>query len=180
MITRANTTSLVLASLSWASISSAEIPTLPPDRLKAYGFTTEQSIESKPCIFRLILDQAVFNEIVPKLLELGMLGNGQSLEFASHHTVSLENVLSLSIMFVLTRQAYATNPTMDGCVFEGHFLVPDDYGHAQDRLAYSFEFDRALFNRIDWDRMEARNLVKVAKEFHLSEWDTREVGKEPN
>jgi hypothetical protein len=72
-----------------------------------------------------------------------MLGNG----FCGFREPSLcwhgKNVWSLSMMSVMVQQTYRDNAGVDRCAFEGHFLVPDDYGHARDKLAYSFDFDRS-------------------------------------
>jgi len=136
------------------------------------------SLEATPCTFKLTLDQTRFNEIMPRLLEKGMLGNGESLQTANQHFTGMETVWSLSIMAALVQQTYRLNPKVDRCAFEGRFLVPDDYGHSRDQPAYTFDFDRALYKRIDWDRMEARNLMKVAKRFRFSDWVGQEMHKE--
>jgi hypothetical protein len=81
-------------------------------------------------------------------------------------------------MSVMVQQTYRDNAGVDRCAFEGHFLVPDGYGHARDKLAYSFDFDRSTFKLIDWDRMESRNLMKVVKRFRISDWVKQEMGKE--
>jgi hypothetical protein len=153
-------------------------PVLTAELLDDYGFTTKQSLDAKPCTFRLTLDQTRFNEIMPKLLKQGMIGQGQSLEFANQHLTGMETTWSLTMVSLLVAQTYRTNLNIDRCAFEGRFLVPDDYGNAQDRLVYSFDFDRALFKRIDWTRMELRKLPTVAKHFQYSDWAVRTVGKE--
>jgi hypothetical protein len=172
------TCTAVLLTLCLSNGVAAETPLLTRQILEAYGFSTEQPQGMTPCVFKLLLDQTRFNEIMPRLLEKGMLGIGQTLEAANHHFASMETIWSVSIMAALVKQTYQADPKIDRCRFEGHFLVPDDYGHAQDQLAYSFDFDRPLFKRIDWDRMEARSLMKIGKQFHLSDWVKHEVAKE--
>jgi hypothetical protein len=164
--------------LCLAPLARADQPALTAEFLDDYGFTTQQSLDTKPCTFRLTLDQTRFRAIMPKLLKQGTLGQGQSLEFANQHFVAMETTWSISMIGVLVPQTYRMNPKVARCAFEGHFLVPDDYGNAQDKLVYSFDFDRALFTRVNWDRMELRNIQKVAKNFRLSDWVVHAVGEE--
>jgi hypothetical protein len=159
-------------------ISLADTPVMTDEILKTYGFSNVQSLEASPCALKLTLDQTTFNEIMPLLMEKGMLGNGESLQAANQHFTGMEIVWSVSMMSALVQQTYRLNPKTDRCTFEGRFLVPDKYGHAQDKPAYTFDFDRALYKRIDWDRMEARNLMKVSKSFHISDWVSLEMNKE--
>jgi len=159
-------------------VSFADPPVVPEKILETYGFLTAQSLEKNPCTFKLTLDQTRFIEIMPRLIETGMLGNGESLQFANQHFAGMETGWSVSMMSALVQQTYRLNPKIDRCTFEGRILVPDDYGHTQDKLAYTFDFDRTLYKRIDWDRMEARNLMKVAKRFHFSDWVKQEMSKE--
>jgi hypothetical protein len=153
-----------------SGVSLADHPVMTDEILQTYGFSTVQSLEANPCAFKLTLDQTRFNEIMPRLIEKGMLGNGESLQAANQHFTGMEIVWSVSMMSALVQQTYRLNPKTDRCTFEGRFLVPDNYGHAQDKPGYTFDFDRALYKRIDWDRMEARNLMKVAHRFHISDW----------
>jgi hypothetical protein len=60
-------------------LSLADPPVMTDEILKTYGFTKVQSLEANPCAFKLTLDQTRFNEIMPRLIEKGMLGNGESL-----------------------------------------------------------------------------------------------------
>jgi hypothetical protein len=70
------------------------------------------------------------------------------------------------------------NPKIDRCHFESHASVPDDFGNAMDHILFSDDFDRALFKKINWEKMETRNLVKVATHFKMSDWFLIQASKE--
>jgi len=42
--------------------------------------------------------------------------------------------------------------------------------HRQKELVLSFGFDRALFEKIEWNNFEVFNLRLVAPEFQFSQW----------
>ena len=50
-----------------------------------------------------------------------------------------------------------------------YILAPDLYGNPGKEYCYSFDFDRELYQRINWERFQAENIKHIAPNFTTSE-----------
>ena len=82
------------------------------------------------------------------------------------------NMISMGFIFqmlpVATKEVYDNNKGADHCVFTQSLSVVDDYGNDKKILMFSYNFTRALYNKINWDHFPAQNMVKVGPEFHFN------------
>jgi hypothetical protein len=90
----------------------------------------------------------------------------------------MEFAWTLNVSSMLLKQDYDKNPKIDRCRFDSHASVPDDFGNVVDHVLFSYDFDRALFKKINWDKRETRNLIKVAPHFKMSDWFMIQASKE--
>ncbi|HWG06028.1 MAG TPA: hypothetical protein VG271_13525 [Beijerinckiaceae bacterium] len=88
-------------------------------------------------------------------------------------------------MFILTFAAvstvmaeYRSDKALDKLRFSIDLADTDIYGQENVTPAITFDFDRALFQRINWDNFETQNLGKVAKNFRIAPWMMQKVGAE--
>lgn len=86
---------------------------------------------------------------------------------------------------------YATHPTgVDVCRFEARAYSADIYGRDVTQALFSFTFDKATYDKVVWDRIDANNLPRIVSAFsyggyarerlHLpADAGTREVAAAP-
>lgn len=84
---------------------------------------------------------------------------------------------SVSIFFTcaIVPEIYK-NTNLDEVHFRAYLMSPDDYGNNKKHLIYSFNFNRKLNEKINWDNMTANSFMKVAPGFRFSEWYDQATG----
>jgi hypothetical protein len=138
------------------------------------GGSVNTKTESGQRVVSITVDRSTVNRDFEKLQALKLLNPDISQTFIATHQnpAGLAIANQLAVMAVIVE--YRTQKT-DKCAFVAYFLVPDDYGHQQKIPLFAFGFDRALYNRINWDNFDNTNLSKVAHGYKLSSWATAHI-----
>lgn len=160
-----------------ASQSRAESVPTDPETLSAalgsfmdvIGGSTETKSEPGQRVISIVIDRNTVNGELSTLQRLGLINPDMNQTYFRAHENLLSFVVSLQASTMAVIAEYRAEKT-DRSLVNVFFLVPDDYGQKQKQQAYSFTFDRALFNRINWDNFDNSNLPKVAHEFQYSPW----------
>lgn len=69
---------------------------------------------------------------------------------------------------VATKPVYEENANADKCSFEQTVTILDDYGNNKTVRAFSYNFTRAIYRKINWDNFPAQNMIKVAPGFRIN------------
>jgi hypothetical protein len=135
------------------------------------GGSVDAKTESGQRVISVTVDRNKVNRDFEKFQALKLLNPDITQTFIATHQnpAALAIATQLAVMAVIVE--YRTQKT-DKCSFVAYFLVPDDYGHQQKIPLFAFGFDRALYNRINWDNFDNTNLSKVAHGYKLSSWAT--------
>jgi hypothetical protein len=133
------------------------------------GGKVETSTDKNPGKITLTLDQAKAIENWKVFQKIGLLNEDFDQSYVNSHRIAITMVISLGgAMFAVLAQYRDTK--IDKTNFAVYAQLTDLFGHDQTQLLYSFGFDRALFNKINWDKFETANLMKVAPGFTISPW----------
>jgi hypothetical protein len=135
------------------------------------GGSVDAKTESGQRVVSVTVDRNKVNRDFEKFQALKLLNPDITQTFIATHQnpAALAIATQLAVMAVIVE--YRTQKT-DKCSFVAYFLVPDDYGHQQKIPLFAFGFNRALYNRINWDNFDNTNLSKVAHGYKLSSWAT--------
>ena len=62
-----------------------------------------------------------------------------------------------------------------------YIISPNDYGQMEKNLAYSFQFNRMLFNEINWSHFDCNvnDFQKITQNFVATPWITKKLNNEP-
>lgn len=136
---------------------------------KLVGGTVEAKTESGRRVISITVDRNKVNRDFEKFQALKLLNRDITQTFIATHQnpAALAIATQLAVMAVITE--YRTEKT-DKSAFVTYFLIPDDFGQVKKIPVFAFGFDRALFNRINWDNFDNSNLSKVAQGYKLSAW----------
>ncbi len=74
--------------------------------------------------------------------------------------------------------AYQTDSKLDKINVKGALTMPDDYGQIQTQSIYSFKFTRSLYAKVNWLKLDADRLVKIAPDFTFSPWMQSQMEEE--
>jgi hypothetical protein len=139
--------------------------------LMTVGVTETIEWAKTPRQIAIILDR---NAVIASLRgreEAGVLNPVFTAGYINTHKNSLVIVTGLVHSAMEVDDAYRNTN-----INQSHVLVvmmlADDYGHQQQIPLFSFGFDRAMYNKIDWEHFDPANIPKVALNFQYSPWAT--------
>ena len=114
-------------------------------------------------------DQSNYMDALPGLLKAGLLNPN----YVTENRIRLAPT-QLTTGFMLTtipsfiQDTYRDDPRVDSCLFSVNVIDSDDYGNEQKTMFVKFSFNRKLFERINWAKFQAENIVKVAPGFSFN------------
>jgi hypothetical protein len=116
-------------------------------------------------------DQEKVIAAMPSLKQMGIINPDL--------TETAMNVLPLSLTGVVLTETYAAaipaiyseKTAINSLRVIGAITSADTYGNVASHVAMSFGFDRSLYQRINWEHFDVRNIMKVARgPATLSQW----------
>lgn len=133
------------------------------------GGSVDAKIQNGQKVVSITIDRDKVDRDFKKFQALQLLNSDITETFINTHQnpAPLSIATQLAVMAVIVE--YRTQKT-DHCAFVAVFLVPDDYGQLQKIPVFAFGFDRALFNKINWDNFDNSKLSKVAYQYKTSSW----------
>lgn len=139
--------------------------------LMTVGVTQTIDWTKTPRQIAITLDR---NAVIASLQEkeqAGLLNPVFTAGYINTHKNSLAIVTGLVHSAMELDEAYQ-NTNTDRSRVRVVMVLADDYGHRQKIPLFSFGFDRALYNKIDWEHFDPADIPKVAQNFRYSPWAT--------
>jgi hypothetical protein len=131
-----------------------------------YGFSITPHATGSSCSVTMTLAEKTFVDSIPELKQIGLLNN----ELTQTAINSKPNMISMAFVIemlpVATREVYDSNKNVDICEFSQSLLAVDDYGNDKKIPMLTYEFSRSLYKKVNWDKFQAQNLMKIAPKFH--------------
>lgn len=156
-------------STTFAQSDNSEKPSLSVNQVfGVFGFTTSTSIDHGPCRVTSTLDKQAFLQKVPALQALGMLNPDLTMADINTKPAMLAAAFAMQMTPVVTKETFENNPSVNICSFVVNLKEANVYGHTVDDNILSYSFDRATFDKINWDQFDATNMPKVAQRFLLN------------
>jgi hypothetical protein len=152
---------------------SARANLKPHDDLQAVlmtiGVTQALDRAKTPPQTVITLDRNVLIAALRRKEESGLLNPIFTAGYINTHKNSLAIVTGLVHSAMEVDDAYG-NTNIDQSHVVVVMVLADDYGHRQKIPLFSFDFNRALYNKIDWEHLDPANMPKVALNFRYSPW----------
>jgi hypothetical protein len=146
--------------------------------LAAIGSSITHNLNTKPARITLTIEQDKFLEAVPRLQAEGILNTDISKLYINEHPFILCLAQGIQEVTFLVMDTYQKNASVDAVHFEVSVEYADDYGNSTTKPMFSFDFNRELFNKINWNSFKIVNLIKIAPHFHYSIWIQQQIEKE--
>lgn len=134
------------------------------------------SYEIAEANLNITANQQTLLSSIPSLQALGALNLGMQNASISSHPISYAGAASLHFASLILPFVYKNNSAQNTHV-NMYLDSPDDFGHLQKHLIMSFDFNRELFDKVDWNNFPPENLTKIAPNFKLDSWYEGKVGK---
>ena len=148
--------------------NSADHTTLQQE-LHSFGVNETIDWNVKPRKVAIYLDQQRVISSIPNMQEMGLLNPDITQTTINLYPNAISITVATEMAVLKTIDAYS-HSGIDEAVFSISLVVSDEYGHEQTKPLFSYRFNRALNNRINWDNFQIGNLPKVALGFRYSNW----------
>ena len=87
-------------------------------------------------------------------------------------------VVGMLFTIGIIHNMYSPQNDVDELHFNVFLLSPDGRGNNEKQLCYSFDFNRGIFKKIDWDNFDLSNFLLIAPNFTYSAWCINKFGEE--
>ena len=118
----------------------------------------------------ITLDQTKVIAAVPMMKEGGLLNPEITQTYVNTHQVMVCGVVAITSSQAAMIQLYKTQKDVDNIDVSIVINYPDDYGNDKQEKLISFSFDRALFQKINWEKLQPAKFMKIAPAFKFSQW----------
>ncbi|MHC2108363.1 hypothetical protein [Methylobacterium sp. CM6246] len=137
--------------------------------LEAMGFKQSNAItNNSSCKIIVDADQAEVIKSVPVLQKMDLLNQDMSKGELMRAPTKTTFAIALQMAPIQVKILYDTEPVADKCFFLYNLISQDDYGNTKRDILFSYKFDRAIYNKINWDKFKSQSLVKVSKDFYVN------------
>lgn len=133
------------------------------------GNLTEKAGRHGRTYLRITIDESKVANEIPTLQMLGFLNPDVPAEEAEMKPVTDTLVLA-QVMAAFTMMAIFAEQKVDHVRLVCDVAMPDMYGNAANHHAFTFDFSRALYRRINWPAFKPSNLMFVAPHFVWTKW----------
>jgi hypothetical protein len=158
----------LVVSTATAQSDNSEKPSLNiNDVFGGFGFTTSTSIEPS-CRVIGTIDKQTYLQKVPLLQTMGMLNHDLTKADINIKPTMLAAAFAMQMAPVVTKETFEKNPGVNICSFAVNLKEADVYGHTVDNNIFFYTFNRATFDKINWDQFDATNMPQVARPFSFN------------
>jgi hypothetical protein len=146
-------------------IAHAEEAVSVNDVFGRFGYTTER-VPGQSCVVKMMIDRKKFIGAVPELKAMDLLNP----EYVTQTRMNVEPTalamaFSLQMAPAVVKDVYDEDAKADRCKFVQAITTEDDYGNDKVGTLFTFEFTRAIYKKVNWDKFLSQNLPKVAIKF---------------
>lgn len=113
----------------------------------------------------IVIDREKALQSIPILKAIGIMNPDISQTEINESPTIYAGLVGLLMMPEIIVDIYKTNNNVDNLKFTSYLLVADNYGNNKKHQIYSFNFDRHLYEKINWNNFSSEKLVKIAPNF---------------
>lgn len=117
----------------------------------------------------VVADELAVLSAIPELQRLGVVNTNISHNDINSHPVTLSGAIAMMYASSILPVLYQNN-SVDDLHVTVYLHGADEYGKEIKMAMMSFDFDRKLNEKINWNSFQAQNILKVASNFKLEKW----------
>jgi hypothetical protein len=149
------------------------------DSNKEFGVTLTKTKQGDTTTVTSTIDEAQSHELIGWLKSVGGMNPDLTDTAENLMPIRLNFVAAITIAESALMVVYSDDATTNKVKYVAQLDAVDEFGHSQVHELFSFDFTRALYDKINWDRMMPKNLPKAAHNFHISTWANKAMSEEP-
>lgn len=133
--------------------------------LQSLGIKTKVATHAGKCSVVAKMDEDKLMQDIPIFRATGIISANLSNNYYQSHEATTLIVLSLELAAYDTKNILKRNQKLDNCSFSFFMSHADNYGKVRSFRIFSYDFSRALYNKIGWDNFNPVHLPEVANDF---------------
>ncbi|CEG56092.1 hypothetical protein [Legionella fallonii] len=131
------------------------------------GAMTHEFSQQKLFIY---VDPNKIAKLIPRLQKAKLIDPNLSTTEMEFYQPLLAAFASIPYAVINIRTIYERHPSTEKIYVATYLLGTDLYGNNKSRIfCYSFEFDNALYKKINWSNFHSTNIIKLAPNFNVSD-----------
>lgn len=143
------------------------------------GATVGISYEFSGQKLSFFIDQKELLKTIPKLQKTGFIDANLTPTEIGFYQSLLAATVSLGYATSIVKNIYLIDKDIDLIKVDAYLISPDLYGNTGKTFCYSFDFDRNLYQRINWKKFQADNIKLIAPNFRTSNVCQNLIGIDP-
>lgn len=136
--------------------------------LEALGFKQTESISAASCRVAVEANQEEVLKSLPLLKKMEVLNEDMTLSDFRRAPTKTTMAIAMQMATMEIKAVYDSNPAADKCLFQHVMISNDEYGNPKKDGLFSYTFDRFTYKKINWDKFETQNLIKVSRDFKFN------------
>lgn len=118
----------------------------------------------------IVIDELKALNTIPKLQQLGYLNKNIKLDDVKKNPTILAFMIGMLFTAVIVHHEYAVNSGMDKLQVQSFMLTPVAKAKFVKQPCYSFEFDRRIYNKVNWEKISEGGFAKSSRNYKMSPW----------
>lgn len=143
--------------------------TIPPEDFIATLKKAGVSYQITNGTLEINVDQKTALDNVSSLQLVDAIDPNITQDEVNTHPITYSGTIALYYTAQILINVYKI-PTNNDLHINIYLLTPNDFGNKDKHLIISFDFNRELFQKINWPNFPAQNLEKVTNNFKFDQW----------
>ena len=139
--------------------------------------TVARFADAKPSLDILANRRAIIQS-VPLLQAAGALNPELTTVFVNTHPFTLPYVVALLAASDVIKRTFEKHSALNFVSIRVMMVYDDEFGQERRELAASFDFTRALYQKVNWERFDVQNLSKVAMNYQSTPFMQQKMNQE--
>ncbi|MCB8878254.1 peptidoglycan-binding domain-containing protein [Acidisoma silvae] len=131
----------------------------------AQGVTVSYDSTKQPCIVALSMAPDTIKALTNQFIAAAAADQNQQASWHDHNTTVGMMLFQAEFSAPVVKRFYEDFSAADQCHFEMATSGYDDFGQPSLKDLYSFDLNRAIFSRINWEHFIPTNITRVSLKF---------------
>ncbi|QOF94198.1 hypothetical protein IFJ82_09560 [Novacetimonas hansenii] len=132
----------------------------------AWGVSSTVSVQNGICTINTRIDQPTFSAHVQDMVDKGIFSKRVSPTMGNTAPHYLMNIFEAEVAPSMVKALFDEEGSPGKCHFVWGYVNPDDYGNDKYFKMEDFYFLKSTYQKVNWDRFNINNLLKIANNFN--------------
>lgn len=126
------------------------------------------SFEHNNSNLNILMDEDKIFLMIPRFQQLNYISKKVTESQVKTQSTTLSFQISAMLTIIAIHDTYANDPNVDKLHINVYFFSSNS--NSSKELCYSFDFNRDLFNKINWSTYSSEEMMKTSPNFTISDW----------